>query len=146
MLYVKFKKLTETALMPTKGSAGAAGYDLYADTQTDITVYPGETVPFYTGLALEIPNGYAGFIFPRSGIATKRGLRLSNCVGVVDSDYRGNIGVPLYNDSDSPQVVERQERIAQLVIMPVTDVQLYETPGDLSWTERGEAGFGSTGR
>lgn len=146
MLYVKFKKLTETALIPTKGSAGAAGYDLYADTQTDITVYPGETVPFYTGLALEIPNGYAGFIFPRSGIATKRGLRLPNCVGVVDSDYRGNVGVPLYNDSDSPQVVERQERIAQLVIMPVPDVQLYETPGDLSWTERGKAGFGSTGR
>ena len=146
MIYVKFKKLTETALKPTKGSAGAAGFDLYADTQTDIEVQPGETVPFYTGLAMEIPHGYAGFIFPRSGIATKRGLRLPNCVGVVDCDYRGNVGIPLYNDSDQVQVVERQERIAQIVFMQVPDTLLYEVVGDLSYTQRGEAGFGSTGR
>lgn len=146
MIYVKFKKLTDTAMMPTKGSAGAAGYDLFADTLTEIAVFPGETVPFYSGIAVEIPYGYAGFVYSRSGIATKRGLRLPHCVGVIDSDYRGNVGVPLINDSNEVQMVQPHERIAQLVIMPVADVQLYETVGDLSWTERGAAGFGSTGR
>ena len=145
MIYVKYKKLTETAQIPTKGSAGAAGFDLYADTNIDIGVHPGETVPFYTGIALEIPSGYAGFVFSRSGIATNRGLRLPHCVGVIDSDYRGNVGVPMYNDSDDVQFVKSHERIAQLVIMPVPDVQLYETD-DLTSTERGTEGFGSTGR
>lgn len=146
MIYVKFKKLTKTALMPTKGSAGAVGYDLYADISVGIAVQPGETVPFYSGIAIEIPAGYGGFIFSRSGISTKRGLRVANGVGVVDPDYRGNVGIPIHNDSDEIQVVEPGERIAQIVFMPVADVQLYETPGDLSWTQRGEAGFGSTGK
>ena len=146
MIYVKYKKLTDTALMPTKGSSGSAGYDLYADTQEDIEIQPGEMIPFYTGIAMEIPFGYAGFIYSRSGIATNRGLRLPHCVGVIDSDYRGNIGVPLINDSDRVQVVQKQERIAQIVFAPVADAQLYRIDGDLSWTERGTGGFGSTGR
>ena len=146
MVYVRFKKITKTAKTPVKGSAGAAGFDLYADTQTDIEVQPHETVPFYTGLAMEIPHGYAGFVFPRSGIATKRGLRLPHCVGVIDSDYRGNVGIPIYNDSDEVQIVKRQERVAQIVFLPVPDTILYEVTGDLSYTQRGEAGFGSTGR
>jgi dUTP pyrophosphatase len=146
MIYVKFKKLTKTAQVPTKGSAGAAGYDLYADTMRDIIVLPGETVPFYTGIAMEIPHGYAGFVQSRSGTATKKGLRIAMGTGIIDSDYRGNIGIPLHNDSDEVQIVEPHERIAQILIQPVADVQLYETPGDLSWTQRGEAGFGSTGK
>lgn len=145
MIYIKYEKLTESAMEPTRGSAGAAGYDLYADTNTDIQVMPGETVPFYTGLAIEIPYGYAGLIFPRSGIATKRGLRLPNCVGVVDSDYRGNVGVPLYNDSSEVQVVSAHERIAQIVFVPVAEVNFHLSPGGLSVTQRGKAGFGSTG-
>ena len=106
MIYVKYKKLTETALTPTKGSAGAAGFDLYADTQTDIEVQPHETVPFYTGLAMEIPHGYAGFVLSRSGIATKRGLRLPHCVGLIDSDYRGEIIVALHNHSKEDHVID----------------------------------------
>lgn len=146
MIYVKCKKLTETALVPTKCSSGAAGFDLYADTQEEIEIQPGEMIPFYTGIAVEIPYGYAGFIYSRSGIATNRGLRLPHCVGVIDSDYRGNIGVPLINDSDRVQVIQKQERIAQIVFAPIADAQLYLTDGDLSWTERGAGGFGSTGR
>lgn len=145
MIYVRFKKLTDTAMTPTKGSACAAGFDLYADTDTDIVVEPGEVVPFYTGIAVEIPDGYFGAIYPRSGLATKYGLRLPNCVGVVDSDYRGNVGVPLRNDSDKPVKVIAHERIAQIVIQPCPEVQFYEDD-ELTMTERGEGGFGSSGR
>ena len=145
MVYVKFKKLTATAMTPTKGSTFAAGYDLYADTIQDITVMPGEVVPFYAGIALEIPDGYFGAIYPRSGLATRFGLRLPNCVGVVDSDYRGNVGVPLRNDSTEPVTVVAHERIAQIIFQPCPDVVLYET-NELSDTERGTGGFGSSGR
>jgi dUTP pyrophosphatase len=145
MIYVNFKKLTDTAIVPTKGSAGAAGYDLYADEVISVGIPPGATVPIWTGIALEIPAGYAGFIFSRSGIATKRGLRLPNCVGVVDSDYRGNVGVPLHNDTNVIQMIDPHERIAQLVIMPVPMVQLYEVD-ELTKTDRGTGGFGSTGK
>jgi dUTP pyrophosphatase len=144
MLYVNYKKLTKTAKEPKKGSAGAAGLDLYADTNQDIVVEPGETVPFYTGISLEIPAGYAGFIYSRSGIATNRRLRLPHCVGIIDSDYRGNVGVPLCNDSDSPQVVKAHERIAQIVFKSVEDVVMYEKE-NLTGTDRGSGGFGSTG-
>jgi dUTP pyrophosphatase len=144
MLYVNYKKLTKTAKEPKKGSAGAAGLDLYADTNQDIVVEPGETVPFYTGISLEIPAGYAGFVYSRSGIATNRRLRLPHCVGIIDSDYRGNVGVPLCNDSDSPQVVKARERIAQIVFKSVEDVVMYEKE-NLTGTDRGSGGFGSTG-
>jgi dUTP pyrophosphatase len=145
MLYVNYKKLTKTAKEPKKGSAGAAGLDLYADTNQDIVVEPGETVPFYTGISLEIPAGYAGFIYSRSGIATNRRLRLPHCVGIIDSDFRGNVGVPLCNDSDTPQMVKAHERIAQIIFQKVEDAVLYEKES-LTDTERGSGGFGSTGR
>lgn len=145
MIYVRVKRLTETAKMPTRGSAFAAGFDLYADTTEDIVVYPGEVVPFYTGLAMEIPDGYFGAVYPRSGLATKSGLRLPHCVGVIDSDYRGNVGVPLRNDSDSPVTVLAHERIAQIVFQKCENVGLYEAD-ELSTTERGAGGFGSSGR
>lgn len=145
MLYVNYKKLTKTAKEPKKGSAGAAGLDLYADTNQDIVVEPGETVPFYTGISLEIPAGYAGFIYSRSGIATNRRLRLPHCVGIIDADYRGNVGVPLCNDSDTPQKVKAHERIAQIIFQKVEDAVLYEKES-LTDTERGSGGFGSTGR
>lgn len=146
MIYVNYKKLTETAMVPTRGSEWAAGFDLYADTETDIEIQPHETMPFYTGLAFEIPIGFAGYVFSRSGIATKRNLRLPHCVGVIDSDYRGNVGVPLINDSDEIQIVKAHERIAQIVFMPVPEANLYEITGELKTTARGKGGFGSTGR
>ena len=145
-IYVKYKKLTENAVMPTKGSSGAAGYDLYVDTQSDIEIQPGETIPFYTGIAVEIPYGYMGLLCSRSGISTKRGLRLPHGVAIIDQDFRGNIGVPLYNDSNEVQVVCKQERVAQICFIPVADAHMYPTEGELSWTERGAGGFGSTGR
>ena len=145
MVYVRYKRLTSTAMTPTKGSAFAAGFDLYADTVQDITVMPGEVVPFYTGLAMEIPDGYFGAIYPRSGLATKFGLRLPNCVGVVDSDYRGNVGVPLRNDSQEPVTVVAHERIAQIIFQRCPEVALYESD-ELTETDRGTGGFGSSGR
>lgn len=145
MIYVRFKRLTKTAMTPTRGSAFAAGYDLYADTDREIVVEPGDTVEFYTGLALEIPDGYCGKIYSRSGLSTRYGLRLANCVGVVDSDYRGNVGIPMHNDSDKPVTVMPHERLAQIVIEECPDVIFYETD-ELTQTERGGNGFGSTGR
>lgn len=145
MIYVRFRKLTPTAMTPTRGSAFAAGYDLYVDTDREVVVEPGETVPFYTGLAVEIPDGYCGKIYSRSGLSTRYGLRLANGVGVVDSDYRGNVGVPLHNDGDKPVTVVPHERVAQLVIERCPDVVFYETE-ELTNTERGDGGFGSSGR
>ena len=145
MIYVRFKKLTKTAMTPTKGSTFAAGYDLYADTTQDIEIQPGDVVPFYAGIALEIPDGYFGAIYPRSGLATKYGLRLPNCVGIIDSDYRGNIGVPLRNDSDRAVTVVAHERIAQIVIQKCPEVLFYESD-ELTETDRGAGGFGSSGR
>lgn len=145
MIYVRFKKLTDTAIMPTKGSAFCAGYDLYVDTTQDVVVMPGEVVPFYTGIAAEIPDGYFGAIYPRSGLSTKYGLRLANCVGVIDSDYRGNIGVPMYNDGNDPVTVVAHERVAQIIVQRCEDTIWYETD-ELTETERGAGGFGSSGR
>lgn len=145
MIYVRFRKLTPTAMTPTRGSAFAAGYDLYVDTDREVVVEPGETVPFYTGLAVEIPDGYCGKIYSRSGLSTRYGLRLANGVGVVDSDYRGNVGIPMHNDSDTPVTVMPHERLAQIVIEECPDVIFYETD-ELTQTERGGKGFGSTGR
>lgn len=142
---IKFKKLTDTAKEPTKGSRYAAGWDLYADTDRDIHISPGDCIPFYTGLAFEIPEGYCGKIYCRSGLSTRHGLCLANCVGVVDSDYRGNVGIPIRNLSDIEQVIVPHQRIAQVIFEKVPDVLLLEAE-TLSETERGTGGFGSTGK
>jgi dUTP pyrophosphatase len=139
---IKYTNLQEVYYEPYIGSTYAAGADLKAIE--NYTIYPGETVKVSTGIAIEIPNGYFGAIFARSGLATKKGLRPANCVGVIDSDYRGEIIVALHNDSDEKQDVEVGERIAQLVIMPYLPVT-YKYTESLSETERGAAGFGSTG-
>lgn len=143
---VNIKKLNENAIVPTSGSKFAAGYDLYAiaDESNKIEIQPNETVKIKTGLAMEIPEGYFGAVFARSGLATKRGLRPANCVGVIDSDYRGEIIVALRNDSGILQVVNEGERIAQIVIMPYLPVEFNEV-NTLEDTDRGAGGFGSTG-
>lgn len=145
MIYVRFKKLTGTAIVPTKATAFSAGYDLYVDTDRDIEIQPGEVMPFYTGISFEIPDGYFGQIHSRSGLSTKHGLVLANGVGVVDSDYRGNVGVPIRNVSDRPVTVVAHERVAQIIFQKVPDVGMYEADM-LTKTERGNSGFGSTGR
>lgn len=143
---IRIKKLTGTAKIPTRGSEQAAGYDIYADGQegTAWSITPGTKRMIGTGIAIEIPEGYFGGIYPRSGLSTKKGLRLCNCVAVIDSDYRGEIHVPLYNDSDVTQIVEAGERIAQIIFEPYQRVHFNETD-HLDPTERGEGGFGSTG-
>lgn len=141
---VKIKKLNENAILPTYGSPFAAGADLYACEGKEITIEAGKTVLVHTGIALEIPEGYAGFIYARSGIATKRGLAPANKVGVVDSDYRGEIMVALHNHSDADQTIADGERIAQMVIAPYLAVN-FILADELDDTVRGTGGFGSTG-
>lgn len=141
---MRFKKLNHLAKTPTRGSEYAAGLDLYAATSYDIEIEPGQMIKIDTGLAMEIPNQFFGAIYPRSGLATKQGLRLANCTGIIDADYRGPIVVPIYNDSDKIQIIPAGSRIAQLVIQPYCSVLLEEV-GELGETERGESGFGSTG-
>lgn len=142
---IAVKKLNERAVLPTYGSVFSAGADLYATEETPVTFLPHETKLIHTGLAMEIPEGYAGLIYARSGLATKRSLAPANKVGVVDSDYRGEIMVALHNHSETPQTIEAGERIAQLVIAPFLKAEFEETEV-LSETVRGEGGFGSTGR
>jgi dUTP pyrophosphatase len=141
---IRIKKLSDKATIPTRGSNQAAGYDLYAANTEMITIEPHKTVKVPTDLAIEIPEGYFGGIFARSGLATKSGLAPANKVGVVDSDYRGNVIVALHNDTDMPRVVDIKERIAQLVILPYLSVEFSEVD-ELDDTERGAGGFGSTG-
>lgn len=141
---IPVKKLKENATMPTYGSEYAAGADLYACIDEAVTINPGETHMIPTGLAMELPMGYAGLIYPRSGMASKRGLAPANKVGVVDPDYRGEFMVALHNHSLTPQTVEPNERIAQLVITPFITANFEETE-ELSDTVRGAGGFGSTG-
>ena len=142
---IKIKKLTDTAKTPTRGSEHAAGYDMYADVKEDVQIKPHETVKIGTGLAMEIPDGYFGAIFARSGLATKEGLRPANCVGVCDSDYRGENIVAIHNDSEETRTITAGERIAQLVVMPYLPVTFDEV-AELTDTNRGEGGFGSTGK
>ena len=141
---IKIKKLTDTAVLPARGSEYAAGYDLYADCKESITIEPHETAKIGTGLSMEIPDGYFGAVFARSGLASKQGLRPANCVGVCDSDYRGEVKVPVINHSSEPYTIKDGERIAQLVVMPV-DLCEYGFCDELDETVRGEGGFGSTG-
>ena len=142
---IRVKKLNKNAILPTYGTADSAGADLYACLEETIQIKPGETVFVPTGLAMEIPKGFAGLVYARSGLACKRGLAPANKVGVIDSDYRGEFIVALHNHGATPQEVAHGERVAQLVITPVY------TPGFaevelLSDTERSAGGFGSTGK
>lgn len=141
---IAVKKLDERAVLPTYGSEFAAGADLYAVTDGDVEILPNETKLIKTGLALEIPQGYAGLIYARSGLASKRGLAPANKVGVVDADYRGEVMVALHNHSNLPQKISAGERIAQLVVAPFLKAE-FTAVDELSDTVRGEGGFGSTG-
>ncbi|MBQ8428065.1 MAG: dUTP diphosphatase [Clostridia bacterium] len=141
---ISVKKLDERAVLPTYGSSYAAGADLYAVLDSDVTIAPNETKLIKTGLAMEIPEGYAGLIYARSGLASKRGLAPANKVGVVDADYRGEVMVALHNHSCQPQTVSHGERIAQLVVAPFLKAE-YVQAEELSETVRGIGGFGSTG-
>lgn len=142
---VKINKLNENAVIPTYGTQYSAGADLYACLDESVTIEPGQTYLVKTGLALEIPEGYAGLIYARSGLATKKGLAPANKVGVVDADYRGEVMVPLHNHSSKAAVIENGERIAQFVITPFLTAD-FVLSDELSDTVRGEGGFGSTGR
>mgnify|MGYP003294297120 CR=1 FL=1 len=142
---IAVKKLDERAVLPVYGSEYAAGADLYAVLDEAVTIMPAETKLIRTGLSMEIPVGYAGLIYARSGLAAKRGLAPANKVGVVDADYRGEVMVALHNHSNEPQTVEPRERIAQLVVAPFLRAEYFAVE-ELSDTVRGEGGFGSTGR
>ncbi len=145
MQQLKVKKLREDAVVPSYGSEFAAGADLYACSDRTIEITAGQTVLVPTGIAMQIPEGYGGFIYARSGIAAKRGLAPANKVGVVDSDYRGEVMVALHNHSDKTQQIEPYERIAQMVIAPFLKVD-FEVADELDDTVRGAGGFGSTGK
>lgn len=145
MPVIAVKKLDERAVLPTYGSEYSAGADLYALADEEIVFQPGETKLIHTGLAMEIPEGYAGLIYARSGLASKRGLAPANKVGVVDADYRGEIMVALHNHSAAEQKISPAERIAQLVVTPFLKATFEESEA-LSDTVRGSGGFGSTGR
>ena len=141
---INVKKVREGAKLPTYGSQYAAGADLYACTESEIEIAPHSTAMIPTGIALELPVGYAGFIYARSGLASKRGLAPANKVGVVDCDYRGEVIVALHNHGESAQKIATGERIAQLVVAPYVTAH-FEEVDELSSTERGAGGFGSTG-
>lgn len=140
---VKIKKFSDRATVPTYGTSSSAGADLYS-AMDEVTVAPHSTVLVKTGIAMEIPEGFAGLIYARSGLASKRALAPANKVGVIDSDYRGEIMVALHNHSDEPQTVAAGERIAQLIITPYVSA-IFEETDELSDTVRGSGGFGSTG-
>ena len=141
---VNIKLLNPSAKIPSYGSAYSAGADLYACLEEAVTIAPGEAFLIHTGIAMEIPEGYAGLVFARSGLASKKGLAPSNKVGVIDSDYRGEIMVSLYNHSKEIRTVEPGERIAQLVLVPYITAN-WNITDELKETDRGEGGFGSTG-
>ena len=142
---VKIKKLDPRAILPERGSPQAAGADLCALLDEDLIISPGGTAFIHTGITAEIPEGYAGFVFARSGLASKQGIAPANKVGVVDSDYRGEYMVALFNHGSEPVAITHGQRIAQLVIMPVVSA-VFEETDILSQTERGSGGFGSTGK
>lgn len=145
MSNIRVKKLRPNAKLPTYGSAEAAGADLYACLEEPVLVEPGQTAWIPTGIAMEVPKGCAGLVYARSGLACKKGLAPANKVGVIDSDYRGEITVVLHNHGSQLQSIADGERIAQMVITPVL-TPAYEAVEDLSDTGRGQGGFGSTGQ
>lgn len=142
---IKIKYLNELASEPTRGTEYSAGLDLYAAIVKPLIIEPHKTKKVSTALAMEIPEGYFGGVFARSGLATNKGLRPANCVGIVDSDYRGEIFISLHNDTDEPQVILPKDRIAQLIILPFVSITEFEEVDELEDTNRGEGGFGSTG-
>ncbi len=144
-IQIKVKKLRKNAKFPTYGTEFAAGADLYAALDEETKILPGETKFIPTGLAMELPDGYVGLVFARSGLSCKQGLAPANKVGVIDSDYRGELVVALHNHSNEERKVVAGDRIAQYVVMPYT-YGLFEEVKDLSETQRGEGGFGSTGK
>ena len=141
---INIKMLNEFAKLPTKGSKDSAGYDLYAAVNYDIEIQPHSTQMIDIGISIEIPKGYFGGIYARSGLASKQSLRPANCVGVIDSDYRGPIMVALHNDSMYTQRIKAGDRIAQLIVQPYLNFD-FNVVDELTDTDRGEAGFGSTG-
>lgn len=141
---IKIKLLSDLAKVPTKANPGDAGTDLYAAIDKRIPIVPHQTVKIPTDIAVEIPEGYFGGIFARSGLATKNGIRPSNCTGVIDSKYRGNVIVALHNDTDLTYFVTPGERIAQLIVIPFAE-QNFKVIKKLQETERGNSGFGSSG-
>lgn len=143
-MQVKIKKLNPKAIIPTRGSEAAAGYDLYACTDEPIKIYPYTAEKIDTGLSFELPEGYFAGIYARSGLATKQGLRLSNCTGICDADYRGSYIVALFNDSNEIRIVKHGDRIAQVILQQFTPME-FEEVDNLSDTDRGIGGFGSTG-
>ena len=143
---IKIKKLNENAKIPTRGSEYAAGYDLYACLDNDyLDIPPHKTEKVSTGIALELPHKYFGAIFARSGLAAKKNLRPSNCVGICDEDYTGEYIVALHNDSDHTKTISNGERVAQLVLLPYLSIE-FEEVNELTETKRGDGGFGSTGK
>ena len=145
---VKIKRLSDTSTLPAYAHEGDAGMDLYADIPTDkekLIIPPHESVMIPCGFAIAIPNGYFGAIYARSGLASKQGLRPSNCVGVVDSGYRNQVMVALHNDTDYERIVSHGDRIAQMIVQPFPKVSLIEV-NELDDTERGMGGFGSSGK
>ena len=141
---LKIKKLKDGAVIPKRATEESAGLDLFALLENPVTINPHEIVKIPTGIAIELEKGYAGLIYPRSGLSTKHGISLANCVGVVDSDYRGEVLVAVINHSETPFTINTGERIAQLVISPVILPEI-EVTDNLNDTERGVGGFGSTG-
>ena len=141
---IKYTKLNEYAQEPTRGSAAAAGYDLYAAIKDPVAIPAHSTVKIGTGLSFALPDNTFAAIFARSGLATKQGLRPANCVGVCDSDYRGEYIVAIHNDTNEEKVIEPNERIAQMILMPYIPM-MFEEVESLEDTQRGTGGFGSTG-
>lgn len=141
---VNFKKLSPNAIVPSYGTSQAAGADLYCAMEQPVIIEPGKTEFIHTGIAIAIPAGLVGLVYARSGIACKRGIAPANKVGVIDSDYRGEIMVALYNHGSNPVTIEPGERIAQLVLTPYITADFTETD-ELNITDRGNGGFGSTG-
>ena len=144
-MVLKLMRVREGAVLPKQATAGSAGYDLCACIDAPQAIQPGARAVFPSGLAAEIPAGTAGFIFTRSGLGIKKGIHVTNGVGVVDSDYRGECFIALHNDAEEPRTVRTGERIAQLVLLPYLPIEFDEV-ADLPETARGEGGFGSTGR
>lgn len=148
MKIINIKKTDENAKIPTYGSVYAAGADLYAvihNEENKVEILPGETAFIDTGIVMEIPNGYVGLVYARSGLSCKQGLAPANKVGVIDSDYRGNIMVALYNQSNETRIVSEGDRIAQIIIQPVEQFG-FKVKENLSDTVRGNGGFGSSGK
>ena len=142
---IKVKLLTSTAKVPTKGSKYAAGLDLYADIQEELTIQPHTTEMIGTGIAVALPSGTFGGIYSRSGLGAKKGIRVAQGVGVIDEDYRGEVKVPLYNDSDIPYTIQPHDRIAQLICQKYM-YNFIEVVDELDETERSDGGFNSSGR